>query len=624
LAILFSINWVSIGFASGRSVALTPEPDFTIIAMPDTQHYTDNAANYANFSAQTQWIVNNKDSKNIKAVTHLGDIVEHGNNFGDDTEWLVADAAMALIEDPTTTSLADGIPYGVAPGNHDLGDTGDGSNGESASFNKFFGVSRFQGRDYYGGSYNPALNDNNYELFSASGYDFIIIHIEWRTPQDPAVLNWADNLLKTNPTRWGIAVTHNMVKTGNPGDFSSQGQAIYNALKDNPNLFLMLGGHTPGEGRREDIYNGHKVYSLLSNYQGRPNGGDGWLRIMEFSPANNEIRIKTYSPVLDQYETDADSQFTLPFSFDGNLSPYVNAGPDQTIAFGVIANLDGIVFDDGNPDPPGEVTTTWSVVARPQPGAQVDFADPSSAITTATFHVPGDYILRLTADDSEWTNFDDIAITVQLITNQPPSVSAGDNQIITLPEDATLNGNVTDDGLPDPPGSYTTLWSKSSGEGPVSFANASAESTTASFTIEGVYVLRLTADDSDLTNYDEVTITVSSGPNQAPVVDAGSAQTITLPDNAILDGTVSDDGQGIPPGRLNVLWIESISPGLVTFADQQAEDTTATFSKSGVYELKLTAFDGEHYVEDAVIINVNPAPVTFIWIPVIISIPVYP
>jgi hypothetical protein len=317
----------------------------------------------------------------------------------------------------------------------------------------------------------------------------------------------------------------------------------------------------------------------------------------------------------DPYENDG-KMFEVSFEVDFNAIPSVDAGQNQTISFGTIADLDGTVSDDGNPDPPGEVTTTWSAVSVPQPGARVDFGDPSAVDTTATFHVPGDYTLRLTADDSELTNFDDVSISVQIVANQAPTVSAGSDQTVTLLEDATLNGNVTDDGLPNPPGSYTTLWSKSSGPGPVSFANAGAESTTASFTIDGGYVLRLTADDSDLTNFDEVTITVISGPNQAPVVDAGSAQTITLPDNAILDGTVSDDGQGNPPGRLDILWIESISPGLVTFADQQSEDTTATFSKPGVHELKLTAFDGEHYVEDTVIINVNPAPVQLIWLPI--------
>ena len=95
----------------------SPPGDFTIVVMPDTQHYTDNAANYAIFGAQTQWIVGNKDTRNIVFVTGLGDIVQNGN--ANSSEWQVADAAYGILEDPTTTSLASGIPYGLTVGNHD-------------------------------------------------------------------------------------------------------------------------------------------------------------------------------------------------------------------------------------------------------------------------------------------------------------------------------------------------------------------------------------------------------------------------------------------------------------------------------------------------------------------------
>ncbi len=57
------------------------------------------------------------------------------------------------------------------------------------------------------------------------------------------------------------------------------------------------------------------MYTLLADYQSRTNGGNGWLRILEFSPANNEMAVKTYSPTLDQFETDGDSQFILPVDF---------------------------------------------------------------------------------------------------------------------------------------------------------------------------------------------------------------------------------------------------------------------------------------------------------------------
>jgi uncharacterized protein YjiK len=100
--------------------------------------------------------------------------------------------------------------------------------------------------------------------------------------------------------------------------------------------------------------------------------------------------------------------------------------------------------------------------------------------------------------------------------NTQPQVSAGPNQTIILSTDVNLNGTVTDDGLPNPPGDVTTIWSQVSGTGTVSFGNINAEDTTASFSAEGTYVLQLTADDSALTASDEVMITVNSEPNDPP------------------------------------------------------------------------------------------------------------
>ncbi len=314
----------------GRPVGTsTPGPDFTIIAMPDTQHYTDNGgSNAAKFTAQTQWIVANKDPLNIVFVTGWGDIVENGN--ANDSEWMIAHTAYTLIEDPLTTFLADGIAYGLAVGNHDESPLGGGDTASTAKYNQYFGISRFTGRGYYGGHFGSD-NDNHYELFSAGGMDFIIVHFEYDTTPDPALLTWADNLLQTYSDRRAIAVTHHMLNTGNPGGFSTQGQAIYDAHKDHPNLFLLLGGHVPGEGRREDTYGGNTVYSLLADYQSRSNGGDGWLRIMTFSPANNTISVKTYSPPLSQFETDSNSEFALSYEMAEASIPFEVIGTNINV-----------------------------------------------------------------------------------------------------------------------------------------------------------------------------------------------------------------------------------------------------------------------------------------------------
>ncbi|UCF67787.1 MAG: hypothetical protein JSV80_00355 [Acidobacteriota bacterium] len=301
--------------------------DFTIVVLPDTQNYSQSFPEI--FRRQTEWCVESKDERNIVFVSHLGDIVQTASRLD---QWDNAESAMSQLEDPLTTNLPDGMPYGLSVGNHDQSPLGSPRSGgdegaTTVNFNDYFGVHRFDGRDYYGGHYDfgdPTTyadnNDNNFELFSAGGMDFIAIHLEYdltNTPERDAVLDWLDNVLLSYPERRAIIVTHYMLTTA--GTFSGQGSAIYEKVKDNPNVFLMMGGHVWEAARRSDEYQGNTIHSILSDYQNRANGGNGWLRVMTFSPGKDEIFVQTYSPWLDQYEPDEPHQFTLSYDMEGAL-----------------------------------------------------------------------------------------------------------------------------------------------------------------------------------------------------------------------------------------------------------------------------------------------------------------
>jgi len=108
--------------------------------------------------------------------------------------------------------------------------------------------------------------------------------------------------------------------------------------------------------------------------------------------------------------------------------------------------------------------------------------------------------------------------------NAAPVVAAGADQIVEAGTMVVLDGTVTDDGLPLDPGLVVTAWSVTGGPGSVSFADAAAVDTTAGFTGDGIYVLRLTASDGELVAFDEITVTVNPAPapNAAPVVVSDS------------------------------------------------------------------------------------------------------
>ena len=87
-------------------------------------------------------------------------------------------------------------------------------------------------------------------------------------------------------------------------------------IRKQPRILGVLGGHQFHRGgeyaqmSRNDA--GGSVIELLQDYQGRSNGGDGWLRLLRFNIKAKKIIVQTYSPVLKRFETDTDSYFVMP------------------------------------------------------------------------------------------------------------------------------------------------------------------------------------------------------------------------------------------------------------------------------------------------------------------------
>jgi hypothetical protein len=312
-----------------------PGPDFLIPVLPDTQNYAREASGSGDATkemwfAQTEWIITNRVAQNIPFVATLGDCV---NTAGTLSQWRNATNAYYRLENSGRTLLGEGIPYGVTVGNHDQAPNGD-ENGDTTYYNQFFGTSHFDDRPYYGGHYSTN-NDSWYDLFSAGGMDFLVISFEFGR-YGSVIMDWARDVMAAHPTRRVIVLTHyagqdvaDVNATTCP--FGAQGQAIYTGLRTNANFFLMMSGHVfndGGEGRRADTFQGHTIRTLVSDYQGRFNGGNGLMRLMYFSPSNNLVSVKTYSPYTDKYETDANSQF----SFSYNMQPNGAGSPGTPIA----------------------------------------------------------------------------------------------------------------------------------------------------------------------------------------------------------------------------------------------------------------------------------------------------
>lgn len=295
------------------------EEAFAVVVLPDTQIY---AWKYPEiFEAQTRWIADNLKRYNIKYVLHVGDLVQHNN----EEEWKIARRAFEVLDGK--------VPYAIALGNHDMGPDGSARNRDTL-FGVFFPLTAFQAWESFGGVYDrePDRCDNTYHLFRAGGRNWLVLALEFGPRDD--VLRWANEVLGRHPTHPAILVTHAYLDSDGrrydraipdqhypPHDYPvagdreglNSGEDIWRKLvAKNPNMVLVISGHTCISARLASKGDaGNTVHQILVDYQAQERGGDGYLRLLAFSPGGRTVRVGDYSPVLDRWVEDPDRRFEL-------------------------------------------------------------------------------------------------------------------------------------------------------------------------------------------------------------------------------------------------------------------------------------------------------------------------
>jgi calcineurin-like phosphoesterase family protein/carboxypeptidase family protein len=368
-------------WAQSPTPSPTPADEFTIVALPDTQFYSSTYPQI--FAAQTRWIADHVQEQNIQLVVGLGDIVDGG---GDLAQWQNADAAYRLIDGTA--------PYMIAIGNHDYDQNNPaGRTASTKNFNTFFGPGRYAGASWYRGSFPAGSNENFYGVIAVNGHSYLIIVLEF-APRDSS-LAWADGLLKANPDKDAIIVTHMFTYMDNtrisqcdPNSAASFGvgqdnngeDAWWKLVRKYPTVHLVLSGHVvqgDGTGRRMDLgVNGNLVNQFLSDYQSYPLGGEGFLRLIRISPSLNRVSVSTYSPYLDTSMTDDHNQFIVPYrnpgvaNAAGTISGKVKSAIDCSPAAGVtVAYSGGAALTDssGNFSIPASARRSLAITAT-KPG----------------------------------------------------------------------------------------------------------------------------------------------------------------------------------------------------------------------------------------------------------------
>ena len=171
--------------------------------------------------------------------------------------------------------------------------------------------------------------------------------------------------------------------------------------------------------------------------------------------------------------------------------------------------------------------------------------------------------------------------------NLPPTVNIAAS-VSGLVSGVNLTATTTDDSQPSPPLALTFSWSQTGGPGTATFATPDAAATAATFSLPGIYALRLTANDSLLSAFGDVSVFAKDTPAAWLARHPGIG---TLDDDFDRDGwnNFIEFSLGLDPGtpdvsggpvavlengHLTITYTRIKPPSAVTYAIEVADDIT--------------------------------------------------
>lgn len=317
---------------------LENKSSWSVVLLPDIQNYVKWGRNQPILDLMMAWIETNIDTLNVKMVLCTGDLVEqndllnpgHDGDLSAQKQWEFAARSFSYLDGK--------VPYITAFGNHDF--SIDRAVKRTSRFGEFFHIDKnwlnkkILVQNSTDESGMPSMQNSAYEVKSLNGgKDYLFMTVEY-APRD-TVLTWAKKVaeLPQYKNHRIVLLTHAYLTTkdvhwdGEPRwfiyepyavnnrnqkseryllPFANNGKQIWEKLvKPTPNIQMVLSGHISGEGFRTDKnVAGKTVNQMLYDMQSEGggglegNGGDGWLRILEFFPDNKTVKVRTFSPLF--------------------------------------------------------------------------------------------------------------------------------------------------------------------------------------------------------------------------------------------------------------------------------------------------------------------------------------
>lgn len=359
LLFLFSTG-ISFSQEKYQKPALEQKGSWTMIMVPDLQNYVKWGRNQPLADLMTAWIEENIDTLNIKMVICVGDLVENNEKITNDYDGNQTTQKQWESVSRSFAKLDGKVPYIAATGNHDY--SVDRNGNRTSRYSEFFTIDRNHlnqkilvqnARNEEG---KPTLENSAYEIKGINGKDYLFMTVEYG-PRD-TVLTWAKKVaaMEQYKNHRVILATHNylnqkdehtageikwllwepynidnIIQKSAPVKmpYANNGKQIWEKLvQPSTNIEMVLSGHISGEGYRKDKNSsGKAVHQILFDAQSMGgghrdgNGGDGWLRILEFFPDGKTVKVKTFSPLFGisptsrpfAWKRDARNEYTIQF-----------------------------------------------------------------------------------------------------------------------------------------------------------------------------------------------------------------------------------------------------------------------------------------------------------------------
>ena len=317
--------------------ALEQKASWSVIMVPDLQNYVKWGRNKPIMDLMMAWIEENLDTLNVKMVIGVGDLVENDEKITNDYDGDQTTLAQWKSVSEAFGKLDGKVPYIAATGNHDYSIDRQGN--RTSHYSDFFHTDKnhLNHKTLVQNTRNeqgkPTLENSALELKGLNGKDYLFMTVE-DGPRD-TVLTWARNVaaLPQYKNHRVVLATHEYLNAKDerttagvswlfwePYNInneiqksqrivlknSNNGKGIWEKLvQPSANIELVLCGHISGEGYRTDKNSaGKPVHQVLFDAQDMGgghrdgNGGDGWLRILEFFPDNKTVRVRTFSPLF--------------------------------------------------------------------------------------------------------------------------------------------------------------------------------------------------------------------------------------------------------------------------------------------------------------------------------------